>query len=196
MTKLKNVTALVAVAVSVAGGLAWGGIEGSKHDFSNRAWSGGDQCAACHSPHREKPPLAAPLWNPKADLSRTFGMSISQTKTKSPGIGTLMCLRCHDGTIANDAVGGVSGGRFANKQHPGIFATAHGPSDHPVGVDYPQFDDGYHAQPTVLAKGTVLLPNAKVECVSCHDPHNISNIKHMLVTSNARSALCLTCHRK
>jgi len=188
--------AAAAGALVLAGGLAQGQIEGSKHDFSNKEWSEGDQCAACHSPHREKPPAAAPLWDAKADLSRTFGTSISEQKTKLPGRGTLMCLRCHDGTIARDAVGGAMRERFANGQHPGIFSSAHGTTDHPVGVDYPQIDKGFHPQATVVAHGTVALPNSKVECVSCHDPHNSAGVKHLLVTSNTRSALCLTCHKK
>ncbi len=194
LTRMASV--LFVSALLVTGGLALGGIEGSKHDLSNQAWSGGDLCAACHSPHREKPPAAAPLWDSTADLSRRFGTPISQAKTLVPGRGTLMCIRCHDGTIAPDTVGAVKRERFANRQHPGIFSSAHGTTDHPVGVDYPQFDKGFRPQTTVEARGTVVLPNAKVECVSCHDPHDTSGAKYMLVTSNARSTLCLTCHKK
>ncbi|MBN4058944.1 cytochrome c3 family protein [bacterium AH-315-J04] len=40
------------------------------------------------------------------------------------------------------------------------------------------------------------MPNGRVECTSCHDPHNQSGAPYMLVKSNARSALCLTCHKK
>ena len=107
-----------------------------------------------------------------------------------------MCLRCHDGTIARDTIAPVSRERFVNKQNPGLFGTGHGTSDHPVGIDYPQFDKGYRPVPSVIAKGTVALPDGKVECSSCHDPHNMSGLNYMLVASNARSALCLTCHRK
>jgi predicted CXXCH cytochrome family protein len=35
-----------------------------------------------------------------------------------------------------------------------------------------------------------------VGCRTCHDPHNKSNIDHLLQFSNASSALCLTCHIK
>ena len=44
--------------------------------------------------------------------------------------------------------------------------------------------------------GKVLLPDGKIECTSCHDPHNQSGQPHMLVKSNRGSALCLTCHKK
>jgi len=94
------------IAFAAVGGLAWGGIEGSKHDFSKKPWSAGETCGACHTPHRDQPPKAAPLWDPAADLTRTFGRMT--TRTLAPGSGTLMCLRCHDGTVAKETIAGVS----------------------------------------------------------------------------------------
>ncbi len=182
------------LAVLLVGSLAWAGIEGSKHDFSNQAWSGGNLCAPCHTPHRAAEPKAAPLWDPNADLTRTFGSSSGGKLT--PGGGTLMCLRCHDGTIAPEAITGVKKSRFKNKQNPALFSTAVGTTDHPVGVDFPQSDKDFRPVTAVVASGTVRLPEGKVECVSCHDPHDQSGQEYMLVTSNARSALCLTCHKK
>ena len=181
-------------ALAIVGGWAWGGIEGSKHDFSNRSWAGDDLCGACHTPHREKAPAAAPLWEPQADLSQRFGNRAEASD--GPGPGTLVCLHCHDGTIAREAVAGAVGDRYRNKGNAGIFDIAHDATDHPVGVEYPQFDKGYRPAMSVIAHGTVALPNGKVECVSCHDPHNSSGVEPMLVTRNARSALCLTCHKK
>ena len=204
MTKSGMVGACLILALTIVGGFALGGVEGSKHDFSNKAWSTDDMCGACHSPHRAQPPKAAPLWDPDADLTRTFGTSIGTTAM--PGIGTLMCLRCHDGTIATETITAVKASRrlqpariTARARTRGLsstFGTGHGRSDHPVGVDYPQFDKGYRPITSVLASSTVMLPNSRVECISCHDPHNQSGEEHMLVTSNARSALCLTCHKK
>lgn len=194
---IRMIVGLVAV-VALTGGWAWAGIEGSKHDFSSEEWSGGELCAACHTPHRAEPPAAAPLWNPNADLNRTFGTSPGKRGLEdkpAPGAGTLSCLRCHDGTVASSTGTGVVSGGSINKQHPGAFTPAHEKSDHPVGVKYPAFGKGYHAQTSVVAKG-VPLPDGRVECVSCHDPHNEAGVKHMLVISNVRSALCLTCHKK
>lgn len=188
------VLVLATITLSIVAGVAWAGIEGSKHDFSRKEWAGGDTCGACHSPHRSQAPKVAPLWDPGADLTRRFGSSIGTGKTA--GQGTLMCVRCHDGTIAPETITGVRGVRFRNKFNPGMFSGGHGRSDHPVAVDYPQFDKGFRPMTSVLSSQTVRLPNAKVECVSCHDPHNQSNLPHMLVKSNARSALCLTCHKK
>ncbi|MCO6435930.1 MAG: cytochrome C [Phycisphaerae bacterium] len=190
----------VFTAAAVAGltGWAFAGIEGSKHDFSDKPWSGGDKCSACHVPHREKAPTAAPLWDPNADLNRVFGTPI--TSDAQSGSGTLSCLRCHDGTIARDSFGGDDGGRRSiptpYTSHPGFFKAGIRTGNHPVGVKYPRFEDGYKMITTVTARGDVILPAGRVECVSCHDPHNMAELPYMLVVSNARSALCLTCHKK
>ncbi|MFQ5461687.1 MAG: cytochrome c3 family protein [Phycisphaerae bacterium] len=190
-----NVFWLAAVAsMTLFGGIVWAGIEGSKHDFSKKGWSGGDTCSACHSPHRTVPPKVAPLWNPNADLSRTFGSRIG-TKDRA-GQGTLMCLRCHDGTIVAPAVSGFKKSRFANRQNRARFQAGHRTIDHPVGVKYPQFNKGFRPATSVIASQTVRLPDGNVECTSCHDPHNQAGHAKMLVTTNARSALCLTCHKK
>lgn len=185
---------LCVLAFAVVGGWALGGIEGSKHDFSDKDWSDGDVCSACHGASSEEPPTASPLWDENADLNRTFGTALCESK--AAGMGTTICLRCHDGTFARDAVNGATRKRFVNRKHPGRFTAGHGTSEHPVGVEYPQFDRGYRPATSVTATGTVQLPDGKVECTSCHDPHNMSGTKYMLVTDNARSALCLTCHRK
>jgi predicted CXXCH cytochrome family protein len=191
-------------AIGVAG-LCWAGIEGSKHDFSKVPWSGGDTCGVCHVPHREEDPKAAPLWDQNVDLSRRFGSSLGrevQTKREparqrvEPGPGTLSCLRCHDGTIAKSTISGVQRERFVYSQHPGRYSTAHEATDHPVGIAYPQIDEDYRPIPTVTAQTAVELPNGRVECTSCHDPHNESGANYMLVMPNGRSALCLACHDK
>ena len=195
------------VAFAAVGGLAWGGIEGSKHDFSKKPWASGETCGACHTPHRDQPPKAAPLWDPAADLTRTFGRATDRAVSTNarerlgeqsalPGSGTRMCLRCHDGTVAKETIAGVSRARFVNKQNPSLFDAVHGGTDHPVGIEYPLFKKGYRPVTSVVAKGTVVLPQGRVECISCHDPHNTAGAAHMLVTANTRSALCLTCHKK
>lgn len=178
----------------LAAGWAWAGVEGSKHDFSHEAWSKDDQCGACHTPHRDKAPKAAPLWDPGADLAKRFGTSVRSGAIA--GGGTRMCLRCHDGTIARDTISGVKRERFVNIHNPGVFQVGHQRSDHPVGVAYPQVSKHFRPMTAVLASGTVVLPGGRVECMSCHDPHDTSGAKHMLVMENTRSALCLTCHKK
>lgn len=196
MSRTARLTVALVAVVTLVSGWAWAGLEGSKHDFSREEWSGGELCAACHAPHRQEAPKAAPLWNPNADLTRRFGTPLDKKTSKAqPGSGTLSCLRCHDGTVASDAAPKAKAKRAVNAQHPGAFTAGHETSEHPVGVSYPAFGKGFHPAPSVTAKG-IPLPDGRVECMSCHDPHNEAGVKHMLVTSNARSALCLTCHKK
>ncbi len=183
-----------AMGTVVVSGLALAGIEGSKHDFSDKDWTDGDACAACHTPQRSEKPKAAPLWNQNVDLSKTFGSP--GIAGNSPGLGSTMCLRCHDGTIASAAISGATPTRFRSKENPGLFGVSHGRSDHPVGVRYPFSRKDFQPASKVTRSGDVTLPGGKVECISCHDPHNRSGEKFMLVKSNARSALCLTCHKK
>ena len=190
----KTLFALVGLVAASFGAMALGGIQGSKHDFSRKEWTGGDRCAACHATENVVPPRTIPLWNAGADITRRFG--IAYDRRPRPGNGTLICVRCHDGSIARDTIAGILRDRFVSKFNPGLFSAGHGRSDHPVGVKYPQFDRGFRTITSVLAKGTVLLPDGRVECNSCHDPHNQSGNRFMLVRDNHRSALCLTCHRK
>jgi predicted CXXCH cytochrome family protein len=113
-----------------------------------------------------------------------------------PGPGTLTCLLCHDGTMASDMFGGLGGGGPTRRGHPAANRSAHGGSNHPVGVEYPLFDPEYRPVGLIEAEGLVPLPGGRVECVSCHDPHNELGRPYMLTKSNERSALCLTCHDK
>ncbi len=76
--------------------------------------------------------------------------------------------------------------------------------DHPVSF---LFDaalasaDGGLFDPTTQSSGlggTIdddMLFSNKVQCASCHDPHDDANWP-FLVKSNAASALCQTCHTK
>ena len=184
----------VVVVTTVICGWAFADLKGSKHDFSTPAWSEFDKCGVCHTAKTEKAPTVPPLWNTRADLTWRFGRTA--VSKSGPGMGTRSCLRCHDGTIAKDATGAVNKDRFVNKQHRRLSTTGHGRTDHPVGVKYPKIDKGYRPLTSVLSGWKVTLPGGKVECSSCHNPHNQSGPKHMLVMSNARSALCLKCHKK
>lgn len=102
---------------------------------------------------------------------------------------TRLCLGCHDGTIASR----IELGEPASEHV--ASARVDFRHDHPVGVAYPRTDRGYHPAARVRQRG-IRLPDGRVECVSCHDPHNAWGQPAMLAVSNRRSALCLTCHIK
>lgn len=194
MKRTLIITAITLPWVFVLCGLALAGVEGSKHDLSNPEAGRDDVCGSCHVPNRPDAPTVPPAWNPNADLTRSFGNPIK--KEIAPGRGTTACLTCHDGTVAPDLINGITPGGFTNKSTPAMFTAGGQTSNHPVGIKYPLVDEGFRSASSVIAAGTVTLPNGNVECFSCHDPHDTSGLSYMLVTSNARSALCLTCHKK
>lgn len=68
-------------------------------------------------------------------------------------------------------------------------------NDHPVGVAYPVSPKYAPPPPDGKFGNGVRLIEGKVECVSCHNPHN-PVIRPFLVTSDDGSALCYTCHAK
>ena len=99
---------------------------------------------------------------------------------------TPACLGCHDGVIASNSMNrlGTHGGS-AN-------AVSLGRASHPVGVAYDSAVPGRRPlRPRMFLDERIILPQGKVECVSCHDA---ATPKMSLVMSNRFSALCLSCH--
>ena len=79
-------------------------------------------------------------------------------------------------------------------------------NDHPISITYTVGNASLYATTTALTGWTVnenptsptiadVLFNDKIECASCHDPHDNTNGEFLRV-SNSGSALCLSCHNK
>ncbi len=69
--------------------------------------------------------------------------------------------------------------------------------DHPISITYPtpDQDPDFNIPPDpVRGWPDVKLFNGKVECPTCHDPHNGQPL--FLRKSNEYSQLCFTCHKK
>ncbi len=187
---------VAAMSVVPAGTFVLAGIEGSKHDFSLTSWSKDEICRPCHTSHDASGASAAPLWDhaPSARKSYTMYGGVEG----APGLASLACLSCHDGSTAVDSYGGVTGDVFIQDLAQGRGLIGGGgdlATDHPVGVTYPSFDPKYRPRSLIEAEGLVPLPNGRVECTSCHDVHGEYELDKLLVKSNRRSALCLTCHQ-
>ena len=170
----------------------FGGVVGGPHDFSQR---GADACSACHIPHIQAiVPSTQPASQPAASMYRIPGQrQVFVPGRYSPGPTSLICLGCHDGTVATSTIGSshaLLAGVREGFDVPQDFVWR----DHPIGVAYP--DDHREYRPEAFAAKKLRLPEGKIECVSCHDPHNVAGVKGMLWMSNRRSALCLTCHNK
>lgn len=167
------------------------------HDFTRYGWSREDACHICHTPSNLEPPPPAPLWDRSADARKPYRLFAESLP--APGPASLTCLSCHDGSTAGDVLGGTNGRPSVQEVVRGPSVTAH-PGDlggnHPIGVEYPAFNQEYRSKAQVEAEGYVVLPGGRVECLSCHDVHGQYGVESLLVKSNDRSALCLTCHRK
>lgn len=188
-----------------------------------KAASQTETCVFCHTPHRATTTLPLPLWN-KQLTAATYTLYASDYLTglgyPSPVLGSgqssRLCLSCHDGTVALGSVYNVTGtgaaGTIAMKQGATAITTLPAGAtnlgtnladDHPVGYLYqPGSSAGQDPELSVRAfpwpKGVQLDPNSatgRVECKSCHDPHNNQYTKFLRM-SNTNAALCTYCHSK
>jgi len=165
------------------------GLIGSKHDFSQREPRPRDLCLPCHAPH-------LPVGRPPA-LDRgpaaTQPFRTYQSLDVELDRGSLLCLSCHDGVVAPEVYTSSHATKLSHQVGASQLGFG-GLQGHPVGVAYPTARQDYHAIPVVEAGG-LKLPGGRMQCTSCHDPHNTGRHDGMLVISNDRSRLCLTCHR-
>jgi len=158
-------------------------------------------CIFCHTPHNSRP--NAPLWN-RNDPGLTYTLYSSSTLQASPGQpdgSTLLCLSCHDGTIA---LGSVISRQSIINFATGSFMpsgvsnlTKNLRNDHPVSFVYSSgiaTADGQLKVPTAITP-PVTLESGKMQCTSCHDPHK--NIySDFLVATSQNSNLCNSCHQR
>ncbi len=185
-------------------GIAWSGIEGSSHDFSAYGWSGGKICEVCHTPHNsDTSEPDAPLWD-RETTTATYTvyssptMDIAPVQPRGP---TKLCLSCHDGTIALDSFGGMSGSSFIGGA---ANLTTDLSDDHPVSVQWihqtvetsPFCANCHFGSPRKLV---FFRPGGSgspiwIECATCHDVHNSENLPSLLRRTMSGSELCLTCH--
>lgn len=143
--------------------------------------------------------------------------TIRDPSTASPTNGaaymSLLCLSCHDGTVTQASfyrvASGMGGPGSFNAQN--IGGTTGLANDHPVDFVYSvalAAADGGLKAPTEGASvripyvGTPALPlykdqstdvSGRLECATCHNPHNNTNNPFLRMTNNG-SALCLNCH--
>ena len=129
-----------------------------------------------------------------------------------PGSSSLLCLSCHDGSVAVNSYGNAdqlprsvsSGGPAITNQRYIIGKDNYLGNHHPIGFDYAavsavdtEIRDA--AVANLGSAGTVQdhLYNSRMECGTCHSVHNKGNTGETLLwRSDAESRLCLTCHDK
>jgi len=171
-----------------------------------KANSEAEVCVFCHAPHNASP--SGQLWNRRVGASYTpYTSSTRKSVAGQPNGASLLCLSCHDGTIA---LGEVRNRASAIAMAGGVSTLPAGNSllgtdlsdDHPVSFVFDaalRTARGELADPATLVKPTsskVRLDSTnQLQCTSCHDPHDNTNGK-FLVVANTASALCQTCHIK
>ena len=167
-----------------------------------------------------------PLWN--HELTNNYGAytmyfpgpgrpltgprALQAFNAMTPGSSSLLCLSCHDGSVAVNSYGNgsqllrsvSSGGPHIQSTRYIIGKDNYLGNHHPIGFNYPsvsavdtEIRDAGVA--TLGAAGTVAdhLYNSKMECGTCHSVHNTGNTgESLLWRSDSGSRLCLTCHIK
>ena len=167
------------------------GLVGSKHDFRELNQSVRDLCLPCHTPH-----LVAPA--PPA-LDQRPAEEQPLRPYQGPGVEltgwSLVCLGCHDGITAPDVYSSSHAVEVAGQLGNSRLGTK-GLRSHPVGIRYPGVTDPDYEPAAAVEAAGLLLPNGRIQCTTCHDAHNTHRYDGMLRTTNERSQMCLTCHRR
>jgi predicted CXXCH cytochrome family protein len=209
MKKLNVFLPLITLLVLSQFGFAQ--ITGTKHDFSAATWNTASKeiCIVCHTPHNANTTVTnAPLWNHQISAVASYTMYSSATMQSvagQPDGSSKLCLSCHDGTVALENFSSTTGGTHFIPGGANLGANLS--NDHPISITYDAAlaaADGGLANPSTVQSGLggsiadKMLIGGKMQCSSCHDVHNSAGagVAHLLLKSNASSALCLTCHLK
>jgi predicted CXXCH cytochrome family protein len=155
-------------------------------------------CRPCHTPHNASTEIGF-LWNhalsgggwtlfADADANSVFSSS------------SRLCLSCHDGTVAIDSYGGVTGTSFmSGDENLGTNLT----NSHPIGVTYPTTGTRYNLALNGRISDSIETPpgqyatleNGRIQCSSCHRAHSSNAAYGMFLrVDNTESKLCMTCH--
>ena len=183
-------------------------IELNKHNLSVsgpgqvKSTTESEICIFCHTPHNSS--TQAPLWNRNNSSSTyiIYNQSVSSTLNASPGQpngASLLCLSCHDGTIALGSVLSSStdifdgaGGKIPTSSNSNLGTNLS--DDHPISFLY----NSSLATADMNLKFPPEFPanvdhNSEMQCTSCHDPHN-NQYGDFLLTTEEFGSLCLKCH--
>ncbi|MEW6600316.1 MAG: cytochrome c3 family protein, partial [Nitrospirota bacterium] len=198
-------------------------------------------CIFCHAPHNTYRLSTAtggagpqadaaydylPLWNHELDTAPSFtmyenGPGAPQTGPKAsqaiaqgmvPGSTSLLCLSCHDGSIAvnswgnaDQRSGSMSTGTTTIVSAYQIGADGYLGNHHPIGFDYVTAqgtdtelrDASTQITPDSTIADHLYGADTRMECATCHSVHNKGNDGEALLwRSDQNSELCLTCHDK
>lgn len=199
---------------------------GNYHQFSGSSWNNDNSCVACHISRDQTEAgrfrMMYGSWDPanKVQSFEVYSQNDSFRHSSEPTGSTKLCLSCHDGQVAS-----VSHFIGNPEEMMGMSMdklTEYLSNNHPVSIVYDSrlamVESGLNDPNITLSGlgGTIaedLLENGRLECISCHDVHDLANrnmfsgnmentmnngfqhdASYTLRKSNQHSALCLTCH--
>jgi predicted CXXCH cytochrome family protein len=101
----------------------------------------------------------------------TYGLAFDARPGVPPALSSRRCEACHDGVIASEVK-----------------------LSHPIGIDYrlSELKSRGRLREISQLSGEIYLEDGRIGCLSCHKAD--SRFPAKLVTSNAGSALCFSCH--
>ncbi len=190
----------MATAVGAGRGI---GTEESCHNFSHEEWLPVTQiCRTCHIPHRIRGNKTLKrykkglLWKKKIE-SLTYSLynsswsssltGMRDTAWTSPITGrqggmpdglSKLCLSCHNGTIAPDI---FNLHHFVSLEYDVTKAELRDPDIIKMGVSGPISE---------------ILNGGKIQCSSCHDPHDEESVAGTRLLRVEKDKICLVCHLK
>ncbi len=200
-------TAVLIVGISsivrAAGTESDSGAAGECHNFSHESWlSVTKSCRMCHIPHRRRGRKRVNryadglLWDPKTtnftySLFNSFWSSsltgLRDTAWKAPvtsrhgglpdGLSKL-CLSCHNGIIGPDV---FNLHHFVSLEYDVTKTELREPDFIKFGVSGPISE---------------ILFDGKIQCPSCHDPHNEETVANTKLLRIDKTKICITCHKK
>jgi predicted CXXCH cytochrome family protein len=113
---------------------------------------------------------------------------LTGTVDTEPSAISLLCLSCHDGTVAIDTLGGNTMGDLRGS----AVVDSDLSLSHPISVTFDTTTPPADMQNPTSAQ----VIDGKVECASCHDTHASTTEDNLLYLSNDASEICLDCHDK
>ncbi len=159
-------------------------------------------CRPCHTPHNASTEVGY-IWNHQLSTA-TWTLHEDADPASVNSSASRLCLSCHDGTVAIDSYGGLTGTVFMGTVSPRKNLGTNLTNTHPIGVLYPtstrynQPDavTGNIVDPVETPAGqSAHLEDGRVQCTSCHYAHGSRAAYGMFLrVDNTGSALCMTCH--
>jgi len=170
--------AFILFCVLISGFIQAQSIVNTVHNLSvsgpgvSKATSEQEICIFCHTTHNCVP--NAPMWNRKSK-GTVYTLYNSSTLDAIPGQpdgSSILCLSCHDGTIALGDVANKTKPISMNSPLKKDNLTTDLSNDHPVSFVYNSSLAAIDGQLKTPPLSNVILDSqSKVQCTSCHDSH-------------------------